>query len=389
MCNIKVRKTWSVPIDTNMIDKLSSSDVPQPADSSSLCDFKGQYKAQPSDFIVHEKLGFEPGGGGEHLYLHVEKEHLTTFEAVDILAKAFGASARNIGYSGMKDKLAITRQWFSVPTSKTSDTLPQTSSSSGQLKVLEAHRHARKLRIGTHKSNAFELIIRHIGSVKNSATENPQTIQKALNRRIADLTKRGYPNYVGPQRFGKNGNNIAKAIHHLENPQRKIKPKTRGLYLSALRSALFNQVLAKRIENQSWLMPMFGEPMMLAGSRSVFLPGDNDSQDELQQRLEACDISTTGLLSGEGESGATAACAAFESQSLAEFISVIDALSQSRVRADRRALRAVVTQVKAVWLDEQTLQLKFSLPPGAYASMLVRNLSSGFNQYVPEISAEF
>ncbi|MBX2836992.1 MAG: tRNA pseudouridine(13) synthase TruD [Gammaproteobacteria bacterium] len=369
----------SVPIDSALIDRLLRTSLVQPRAAEDRTMIKGHYKAACSDFIVEEELGFEPNGSGEHLFVYVEKEGLTTLEAADLLARAASVSSRGIGYSGMKDKQAITRQWFSLPTNDDPDVSQLASSlvHSKRLEILTTTRNSKKLRIGSHKQNHFQITLRKLQREEDGeGAATSASTAEVIESRLDVLSRSGFPNYFGPQRFGYQGRNVYKAVEHLNNPRKRLKPKQRGLYISSLRSALFNHVLSERVANQTWLNPMLGEALMLSGSHSVFgYAGEN--ADDIHHRLASFDISTTGPLVGAGDSPIEGDCQQFESEVLTPYQSVCEALVIDNILASRRALRVAVQSLDYRWLTQDDLLLSFKLPPGSYASMLIHHLSDG------------
>src|SRR6266568_1538643 len=110
----------------------------------------GVVRAVPEDFRVDEVAAYVPTGAGPHVYLRVEKRGLTTRDAVRTLARALGVPERDAGFAGMKDKQAVTSQWLSFPVARDPD--PASLASDG-LRVLEASRHANKLRTGQDRKS--------------------------------------------------------------------------------------------------------------------------------------------------------------------------------------------------------------------------------------------
>ena len=75
---------------------------------------QARIRTTPEDFRVDELPGFEPSGSGEHLLLTVEKRGINTAFAARRLAEWAGVGEMAIGYAGLKDRHAVTRQRFSV-----------------------------------------------------------------------------------------------------------------------------------------------------------------------------------------------------------------------------------------------------------------------------------
>src|SRR5215469_14573945 len=214
----------------------------------------GRLRAEPEDFLVEELLGFEAAGAGQHVLLKVRKRNANTQWIAGELARACGCRQGDVGYAGLKDRRAVATQWFTVPQSRLA---PQdwVGVRSGEYEVLEAHRHSRKLPRGALAGNRF--VIRVRGTAVDEAS---------LASRLADIERRGVPNYFGPQRFGKGGANLERLSADL----RSLKQPERGFILSAARSLVFNAVLAERVGDGSWERLEPGDLANLDGRGSVF-----------------------------------------------------------------------------------------------------------------------
>ena len=189
------------------------------------------------------------------------------------------------------------------------------------------------------------------------------------------IAEHGVPNYFGEQRFGHNGLNVVKA-QQLFAGEFKAKRHQRGIYLSAARSFLFNQVLAKRVREGSWNRLMSGELLMLAGSHSVFPQADEAG---LDQRLSTADIHLTGPMAGKASALSCAASVqALENEVIAPFPELENGLAQEGLKAERRALRMIPTDLRWQLMNQggdQSLELDFSLPSGCFATAVVRELA--------------
>jgi len=318
----------------------------------------GRLAAQPSDFQVDEILGFEPSGSGEHALLWVAKERANTAEAAAALAQYAGVARSAVGFSGRKDRNALTRQWFSLqlPGRASPD---WTGFDSARWRVEHAARHRRRLRIASHAGNRFRLYIRDFAGDRERLAE-----------RIAALRQNGFPNYFGPQRFGAQGENLRRARAMLVGGERVPRGR-RGLYLSAARSWLFNQVLACRVTAGNWLAPLRDDAIMLAGTHSQFRCTGEEG--DLDARVASGDVHVTGPLWGRGKSVAGAAAENRERDWLASEAELCQALEYSDVAAARRALRALPSDL--AWsLTGRDLEIQFCLPPGAFATALLFEL---------------
>ncbi|WP_084155856.1 tRNA pseudouridine(13) synthase TruD [Halomonas halocynthiae] len=325
----------------------------------------GEYRMMPEDFCVEEVLGFAPEGEGEHLWLWIEKRELTTAMVARELATICEVSLRDIGYAGMKDRVAVTRQWFSVhlPGREAPKELAERLAPLA-VKLLEQCRHPRKLKRGVHRGNRFQLRI-----------SGDAVTDKQLERRWQRLLSQGVANYFGPQRFGPHGRNLQRAISVLERGWRKRDDRD-GMLLSAARSYLFNQQLAARIDAGTWNTPLPGDVMMLDGTESVFVVAADTAPDELGQLAERAvrqDVHPTGVLWGVGQSKAQATPAADEKRLGECCPRLCEGLVAAGVKLSRRSLR--------VRLDEARLThavdgcwLSFTLPKGAFATSVLREL---------------
>lgn len=208
-------------------------------------------RACPEDFRVDEILGFDPDGEGEHLLLKIQKRNQNTADVARTLARHAGVKIRDVGYGGLKDRNAVTTQWFSVWLPGKAD--PDWSAIAGEhLKILDSQRHHRKLQRGALRGNRFVIVLRDVAF--------PQQLDAgALEQQLAVIKQQGVPNYFGEQRFGREGRNLASATAMFDGVRIKDK-HLRSLYLSAARSFLFNEVLAARITAANWNQVLPGEP---------------------------------------------------------------------------------------------------------------------------------
>ena len=265
-----------------------------------------------------------------------------------------------IGYAGMKARHAVTRQRFSVHLPRR--VAPDVATlESGQLHVIEHAWHNRKLPRGALAGNRFVLVLREV-----------QGEREAIDARLALIAARGLPNWFGEQRFGREGGNVAAALSMFEG--RRVRRDQRSILLSAARSALFNQVLAARVQDGSWDAALEGEVWVLSGSRSVF--GPEPWSEVLVERLAAFDIHPSGPLWGAGELRSAGDCAARELSALSDTqaIALRAGLEKAELKQERRALRLLAEDLQWEWLDDATLRLAFSLPPGSYATALLQEL---------------
>jgi tRNA pseudouridine13 synthase len=315
-------------------------------------------RSAPEDFRVEEILGYEADGEGEHALLWVEKREANTDWVARELARFAGVSPVNVGYAGLKDRHAVTRQAFTVQLPGKAD--PDWSGfPHAEVKVLSHARHKRKLKRGALRGNRFVLVLR---DVRGDCAGAEAVLQ--------DIAARGVPNYFGEQRFGREGGNVAQARAMFAG--RRVDREKRSILLSAARSHIFNCVLAARVDRGAWDRPLSGEIWSLAGSRSWFGPEPFD--DTLAARLAQGDIHPSGPLWGQGEPPSAASAGELERAIAAEHSQLAEGLAAARMEQERRPLRLLPKAMRWRWLDQAALEVSFELPAGAYATVVVREL---------------
>ena len=319
-------------------------------------------RATPEDFQVWELPLVEPAGAGSHLWVELRKREANTQWVAARLAEAAGVPLRDVGFAGMKDRHAVTTQWFSVGLQEAANADWDSWDIPGAT-ILQAQRHGRKLQRGALRGNRFRIVLRDL----RGATDT-------LQNRLSTVAARGVPNYFGPQRFGRDGGNVERAAHWLERGGR-IKRNLRSVYLSAARSYLFNGLLAERVRRGDWNRLVDGDVAMLDGSRSTFACALPDEQ--LESRCAGFDIHPTGPLPGRdskrSRAGPGGEAAVLEEQALGSHAALVEALKRAGVDADRRSLRVLPDGLE--WdLKSSALVLEFTLPPGAYATSILREL---------------
>jgi tRNA pseudouridine13 synthase len=316
------------------------------------------------DFQVDEVPAYLPSGSGEHLYVRIRKSGMTTRDAALALARTAGVPERDIGYAGMKDKHGVTSQWLSLPgNAKSPDgwTLPP------ELTLLESSRHGNKLRTGHLRGNHFRIGL--AGTVPGAA-EHARAI-------LARLSERGHANYFGSQRFGREGRNLAEAVGWLSGKQKLPRGRERflvKLYASVVQAEVFNRYTTKRLElGVDLLLP--GEVVRLAGAGASFVVKDVAAE---APRLAARDLCLTGPMPGPKMRAA-------ESKALELETSVIAELGLDEIAREELGRHAPGTRRDLLVTPEDArvseagdrLVLEFGLPPGSYATGVVRELTRG------------
>lgn len=315
-------------------------------------------RTAPEDFRVDEDLGFAPSGEGEHLFLRIEKRGANTAWVAQQLARWAGIAEHGVSYAGLKDRHAVTTQAFTVHLPRRVAPDFEALAQQPDFKVLSHAWHARKLPRGALRGNRFGLVLREV-----------QGEREAIEIRLRRIAAHGVPNYFGEQRFGREGGNLA-AARAMFAGKRMARDK-RSILLSAARSAIFNEVLARRVEDASWDRALDGEVFMLEGTHSVF--GPELLAPPLQARLDALDVHPTGPLWGAGPLRCTAACAEIETAVSAQHAGLAAGLESAGLKQERRALRLVVRELAWEW-RESAIFLEFFLPAGAYATTVLQAL---------------
>ncbi|HSQ66010.1 MAG TPA: tRNA pseudouridine(13) synthase TruD [Polyangiaceae bacterium] len=229
----------------------------------------GILKAIPEDFVVEEIPAYEPSGHGDHVFVRFRKRDLTTDVAVRAIAGALGASSRDAGVAGMKDKRAVTVQTISLfpPRGTPAEELARAAGALTLpgIEILDVRRHEHKLKTGHLRGNRFVIRVRGV----------PASRSAEVGARFAEIAGDGVPNAFGAQRFGAAGDNAARARAILEGkePAPRDKRLLRLLY-SALQSAVFNDVLAERVARGSWTTALLGDVLKKEDTGGLFVCTD-------------------------------------------------------------------------------------------------------------------
>lgn len=324
---------------------------------------------RPEDFRVDERLGFAPAGEGPHLLVRVRKRRLSTARAMQALAGHWQVERRQMGHAGRKDRHALTTQWLSVPwppgaSLPPTGSIPLDQEPDARLEVIGVMRHRRKLPVGALAGNDFQLTLRDV-----------EASADALQTRVVTIARYGVPNYFGPQRFGRDGDNLVRARRWFAGEAGPRSRNDRSMLLSAARAAAFNAILDDRVQAGDWCGAEPGEILTLDGRGSVFMA---ESGDLRHNRLRAAGLRVhpTGALPGSpGRSLAPPpSLAARERAVLQDWDDLVEGLVDKRLEAARRALRLSVRALAVRCLDGRTWRLSFRLMRGAYATAVLREL---------------
>lgn len=402
-----------------------ASDMQLPYVTHDLPGVGGVLRSRPEDFFVQEIPAYEPSGEGEHVLIEIQKLGLTTFAAIDRVARTLDVNPREIGFAGMKDADAVTRQHLTVPRV---DPEKLMAIQTPGLSVLSAAKHINKLRLGHLKGNRFAIKIR------DAEPAHVVRLRPILDR----LEQTGLPNYFGEQRFGRRGDNdrlgaailrddhdalikllLGTAMKDVEpsnifearrffdkgdfeaamrkwprssgmerrvlarfiktgsahKAQMLIEPKLRRLWMSALQSRVFNDVVTARLGSLSKLLP--GDLAMIHDRGACFTVEDAAKE---QSRADAFEISATGPLPGYRMSLPAGEALAIEQAVFDRFAITLEDFrkpSHDKAKGDRRPIRVRPTDTKlAAGMDEHGAHITvvFTLPAGSFATVLMREL---------------
>lgn len=316
------------------------------------------FRQRPEDFEVEEVIDFQADGDGPHHLLKIRKIGANTVFVAGLLARFAGVAERDVGYSGLKDRHALAIQYYSVPTPPSG--IDWSAFSAEGVTILQASAHRRKLRRGAHRSNRFKLLLTQVDAPVD-----------AVEERLQRIAVDGFPNWFGEQRFGHGNRQSAQVL--LKGGGRTLNRNQRSFALSALRSELFNEILSGRVEDGSWSQALPGEPLLLDGRGSWFIPEEID--ETIVDRLARGDIHPSGALVGlVGKQPLSGPVAELEGAVLARYPGIESVFQRYKLEADRRALRCLPRQLRWQWPNEGQLRLDFELVRGSFATSLLQEL---------------
>ena len=255
-----------------------------------------------------------------------------------LLADLAGIKRNDVSYCGMKDRFAVTTQWFSLylPGKE----IPQEQLAHGDFEILSMARNNKKLRRGMHAANTFKLVLREFASLDEHFID--------IDARLNSIASNGVPNYFGEQRFGHDAGNLHQAQDLIERDQLKGNRRGTGIYLSAARSWLFNLVLAERLRQNSW-------------SESF----EHESE-------------PSGPLWGRGRSAASGDLETLEQGILTPWQSWCYALEHAGLKQERRGLVLIPQNMHWQRLGVDQLELSFDLSGGCFATVILREIAELF-----------
>ncbi len=337
------------------------------------------FKQSARDFVVEELPLYEFSGEGEHLILFVRKKNLSTLEMVGMIAKHLGIKNKEIGYAGLKDKHAMTKQYISLH-KKYEDAMDGFSHES--IKIISKTYHNNKIRVGHLKGNRFFIKIKKV---------NPTSAQK-IDEALKNISKLGIPNFFGYQRFGNDGDNHILGEKIAKGEKKERNPKIKRLLINAYQSHLFNLWLSRRLEinmlvqsfEASEIEPLLNMSkenieklkaqthpfkLMLGDIMEHYPYGrlfDYEEDDNDLQRFNNRDISVTGLLCGKKVKRATGLAGIIEKDYDDEII----------VDGARRYAWVYPTDIEGRFKEvEAHYEMNFTLPKGSYATVLIEEIA--------------
>jgi tRNA pseudouridine13 synthase len=326
-----------------------------------------RFKERPEDFVVEEVPAYLPSGAGEHLYVTLRKTGRTTPEVVRALCRQLEVDPAGAGWAGMKDKHATTVQTVSVALPVAvdpSDALSRIDEPG--LEILSFARHGNKLKPGHLLGNRFEIRLRGLSAGDRAA------IVAALE----NAARRGVPNFFGPQRFGRDGDNPTHALAWLAGTERGPRDrKQQRFWFSALQSLLFDDVLRRRVSDGTWCDVLPGDLAKRHDSGGMFLVALEGSElDDARARAEARLVSATGPMFGASMRWPEGPVEALE-RSVLEARGVAEerlVTFRSLGEGTRRPLRMLVEGLSTEARDaSDELLCRFTLPKGGYATTLL------------------
>lgn len=350
----------TIPSDLHATPALPDSPLPAlPLVTDGLPGIGGRLKVEPAHFVVEELPLYEASGSGSHLYVSLTRAGWTTRRVADALADLFGIPRRDVGYAGLKDRQATCTQTFSLPGLAEADA--DRIAAALPFQVHWARPHTNKLKPGHLLGNRFTITVSDLAVDMEEALRRAEAIAAAI-------AEHGAPNFFGPQRFGFEGGNVAKghAAFLGQGPRRD--PWLNRLLVSAYQSHLFNRYLARRMESGWFDRLLSGDVCKKADTGGMFEVQDAEAE---QPRYARGEITFTGPLYGKKMWAARGEAAALEAAVLAEAGLSEDDLRRVRTDGTRRPARLWLPVID-LSAAEQGLRVAFSLPKGAYATVLLR-----------------
>jgi tRNA pseudouridine13 synthase len=319
------------------------------------------FKSLEEDFSVSEVTNRELTETGPHLYLYIEKKGTNTHWLARQLANHAKIDLKDVGYAGLKDRHAVTRQWFSLPINNKEPDLTHLFNKD-EFTLVEKGFYGVKLKRGALGGNQFRLVIRNVKGIKAD-----------IEQRLELIKNNGVPNYFGQQRFGNDNENLFQAAKLYQTGKRPRNRQKASMYFSASRSYLFNHMLANRVRMSSWDKPIEGEVFGFSGSLRGFA---QEHTDEEKSRFNEKDIHPTCALWGKGESVAKGELDTIEKSVVEANDLFAQGIVRQGMKQERRVSRLLLPDLTWEWSSEEVLILSFELGSGLFATSVLRELGN-------------
>ncbi len=352
---------------------MDNAHLPTARLTAALPDINAIFKATPDDFVVEEIPAYEPSGEGEHVYIWLQKSDVAHKQLLKLLEETYGASARDIGTAGIKDRVATTRQWISIH-DPAGGIDPTPGEIAEGVEVLRATRHLNKLRTGHLRGNRFELLLTEVEEPQDEAIQRVTAILEVLNAE-------GVPNFFGDQRFGRGDSTLelGRAVLRGERPPQLRRNKWLAkLAASAAQSAVFNAVTNRRLDEGTHARALLGDRLNRVAERGQLVV-TAENQAEAQAEIDGGRLVVTGPMPGPKMYDTYEEVAELER----EAIEGLGMTPEQFVKLGKRApgtrrdlMFRFVDPPWVEWRAPDALAIGFSLPSGSYATVLLRELLS-------------
>ncbi|MBS3808312.1 MAG: tRNA pseudouridine(13) synthase TruD [Bacteroidales bacterium] len=335
--------------------------------TSDITGIGGQIKETPEDFVVSEIPVYEPEGAGEHLFIQITKQGITTRDVQKALSRIYQTPRGDVNYAGIKDKHAVTTQFFSVWLKDGQDKdLAYQLEEELPVTINKRIYHRRKIKSGHLLGNQFSIRIRHLDLPVDEAAEKSREIARAIRTK-------GLPNFYGSQRFGMEGDNAQKGLEILLGQRREKNKWLRRFLTSSYQSYLFNYYLFRRIQQGLYQTILEGDIAKKHETGGIFVVEDREAE---QQRFDKQEICYTGPVYGKKMTPAHSESARLEEQILEEQQMDLTTLRGARLTGTRR--QGILIPEIEVEEETDSLRLHFSLPKGAFATIVLREFTKNF-----------
>jgi len=342
-------------------------DFTLPYVTSDITGIGGRIKETPEDFVVSEIPVYEPEGTGEHLFIQLTKQGITTRDVQKALSRIYQTPRGDVNYAGIKDKHAVTTQFFSVWLKDGQDKdLAYQLEEELPVTINKLTYHRRKIKSGHLLGNQFSIRIRHPDLPVDEAAEKSRAIARVIRTK-------GLPNFYGSQRFGMEGDNAQKGLEILLGKRKEKNKWLRRFLTSSYQSYLFNYYLFRRIQQGLYQTILEGDIAKKQQTGGIFVVEDREAE---QQRFDNQEICYTGPVYGKKMTPAQSESGRLEEQILQEQQMDMQKLREARLTGTRR--QGILIPEIEVEEETDALRLHFSLPKGAFATIVIREFTKNF-----------